>query len=173
MSEPEQINQWVRLCREGNQDGFRLIYNSEKGRLYGLALRLCRTSEDAQDCLQEAFIRIYNSIHSFRENSSFRTWMYRIVVNTCLNHLERQPVRDTLDPDLIPAADADPDGTLAELETAIGKLTDGNRTVFVLYEIEGFNHKEIADLLDITEGTSKSRLSRAKEELRNLLNGRL
>lgn len=109
---------------------------------------------------------MYRAIPSFRFESSFSTWMYRIVVNTCLNHLERTPVSDLLDENLIPSPGKDPDGTLDLLERAIKSLSESNRVVFILYEIEGFNHEEISEMLGISAGTSKSRLSRAKEELR-------
>lgn len=166
MTEATQLTQWVRLCQEGNPDGFRLIYQSEKTRLFSVALRLCGSSQDAEDCLQEAFIKMYRAIPSFRFESSFSTWMYRIVVNTCLNHLERTPASDSLDENLIPSPGKDPDGTLELIEKAIHSLSEANRVVFILFEIEGFSHSEISEMLGITEGTSKSRLSRAKEELR-------
>jgi len=166
MTEAVQLTQWVRLCQEGNPDGFRLIYQSEKNRLFSVALRLCGSSQDAEDCLQEAFIKMYRAIPSFRFESSFSTWMYRIVVNTCLNHLERSPASDSLDENLIPSPGKDPDGSLEQIERAIHSLSEANRVVFILFEIEGFSHSEISEMLGITEGTSKSRLSRAKEELR-------
>lgn len=158
----------IKRCQEGDISAFKEIYEDEKIRLYNVALRICDTKEDAEDCIQEAFVKIYRSIGSFKFESAFSTWIHRILVNTCLTHKSRTQISREMfeEPEAEPKTEYH---FLELLEKEISKLTDGYKSVFVLYEVEGFNHNEISEMLNITVGTSKSRLSRAKEILREKL----
>ena len=131
---------------------------------------------DAEDVLQEIFIKVYKNISHFRGNSSFMTWLYRITVNTCIEHIKKRKKDEKI-------VDIDPqDANLPDLpgihpaenfrlivENEIEKLPEGYKTVFILHAIEGFKYREIADILDISQGTSKSQFFQAKSLLRKKL----
>lgn len=160
----------IKQCQSGDVSAFRYLFEREKNKLFNTAFRICGNIQDAEDCIQEAFIRIYKNISNFKFESAFSTYIYRILVNTCLTH------RSKIQPNTIEiseeanAAVKHVDFELTEkLETAIQKLTGNNKAVFILYEIEGFTHVEISEMLDISIGTSKSCLSRAKEKLQIVL----
>ncbi len=158
----------IKRCQEGDISAFKEIYEDEKIRLYNVAIRICSTKEDAEDCIQDAFVKIYRSIGSFKFESAFSTWIHRILVNTCLTHRSRAQISYDMFEE--PKAEQKTEYHFLELlEKEISKLTEGYKSVFVLYEVEGFNHIEISEMLNITVGTSKSRLSRAKEILREKL----
>lgn len=158
----------IKRCQEGDISAFKEIYEDEKIRLYNVALRICGSREDAEDCIQEAFVKIYRSIETFKFESAFSTWIHRILVNTCLTHKNKNQISYELFDE--PTAEPKMEYHLLEsLEKEISKLTEGYKSVFVLYEVEGFNHNEISEMLNITVGTSKSRLSRSKEILREKL----
>lgn len=158
----------IKRCQEGDISAFREIYEKEKIKLFNVAFRICGNREDAEDCIQETFVKVYKNIGSFKFESAFSTWIHRILVNTCLTHQNRSAEKEELfeEPKSEPKSEFH---LLEALEKEISKLTDLYRSVFVLYEVEGFNHIEIGEMLNITVGTSKSRLSRAKEILRERL----
>jgi RNA polymerase sigma-70 factor (ECF subfamily) len=142
-----------------------------------LARNLLATQSDAEDAVQETFLKVQRAIGSFRGQSSFVTWTFRILVNTC-HDLRRSRMRrkelatdDQGESDPLPkmkAPGADPTLRMA-LERAIAKLTQHQRDVFLLYEVEGFRHAEIAGMLEITETASKNTLFQAKKSLRGML----
>ena len=141
--------------------------------MYSTAFRMMNDREEANDVLQDAFIQIFRDLKNFRMESTLGTWMKTIVVRAALkrlrNRLEFQPMEDPsiyLLPDHFIHMDSE------YLEKAILALPDGYRTVFLLVEVEGYSHKEVARMLDISEGTSKSQLSRAKKLLRELITGK-
>jgi len=168
----------LRIAREvadGNRALFKEIYDRNINMLFNLARRLAGTSAEAEDIVQDAFIRAYQKIHLFAGRSTLSSWLYRICLNIGLEHLRRkkgtfEDLNDsncgTIEPDQKKVV------LRRKLEKAISKLPQGCRTVFILHDIEGFNHKEIAEQLHMAEGTSKSQLFKARAMLRKLLTGR-
>lgn len=151
--------------------------------VYSTAYRLLGSQEEACDATQEAFVRAFHAITSFREDSSFSTWLYRIVTNVCLDRLRRQqreplglelltedgefgPVREVPDDAPDPAEQAARSERQQVVQECLQGLTDDHRAVIVLYDINGFSYEEIAEMLDLPLGTVKSRLSRARMALK-------
>ena len=164
----------VDRCKAGDMRAFKILYDSQKLKMYNIAIKIHGNREDAEDSVQEAFIQLYNKIGSFKGKSAFSTWFYRIVVNSCLNNLRKEKGKKKLDfsEDFAEAGTykINQNVTLKMiLDNEINNLPSGYRTVFTLYEIEGFSHKEIAEILKINEGTSKSQLHAAKSFLRKRL----
>jgi RNA polymerase sigma-70 factor, ECF subfamily len=162
---------------EGDRTRFKEIYDQNVPVLFNLARRLADTTAEAEDIVQDTFVRAYQKIHMFAGRSTLSSWLYRICLNVGLEHLRRK--KGTFSSDEIQdssLAAVEPDQkTLVlrrKLETAIKQLPDGCRTVFILHDIEGFNHKEIAAQLNLAEGTSKSQLFKARAMLRKILTGR-
>ncbi len=151
-----------------------MLYNRFASKMYPVCMRYCENNEDAQDLLQEGFIKIFTNLHKYRGDGSFEGWMRRIFVNTSIEHFRRKvkliAVSDTQENTI-------EDNDLSVLETIAQKdlikivqqLSPGYRQVFNMYVIEGYSHKEIADILEISEGTSKSQLARAKSILKKVL----
>ncbi len=159
-------------CKNGDIEAFKTIYNKHRSKMYNIALRLHGNREDAEDSIQEAFVQLFRKIKTFRKKSTFSTWFYRIVVNTCLNSIRKEKKRkklDSLDDNVqkqIEYTSKRNPSLKVVLENEIKKLPSGYKAVFILYEIEGFTHKEISKILKISEGTSKSQLHFAKLCLR-------
>ncbi|MBV6646737.1 MAG: RNA polymerase sigma factor [Cyclobacteriaceae bacterium] len=148
------------------------LYNKYSGSMYAIALRYAKMQQEAEDILQEAFLKVFQNIENFRKDSSLPYWIKRIVVNTALNHqrgkLYLYPMVDVAEL----RNNAGQNMTLsafshAELLQMIQELPDGCRIIFNLYAIEGYKHHEIATMLDISEGTSKSQYARAKSLLQD------
>lgn len=166
----------VARCREGASDAFEELYRLHAPRLYGLARRLVGT-EDADDLLQEIFLTAYRKLAQYRGDSALATWLFRLGTNVCLDHLRSRAARtnrlnDSLDAELHNGHRAGPILdviTRLDLERALETLPDGARTVFVLHDIEGLQHQDVASLLRISEGTSKSQLHKARMRLRQQL----
>ena len=165
----------ARAIAGGNQELFREVYDRNANMLYSLAVRMAGSKAEAEDIVQEAFIKAYQKIDMFAGRSALSSWLYRICVNVGLEHLRRRKgnYEEINDANIEPV---EPDQKKLilkrKLDKAIRKLPHGCRTVFVLHEIEGFNHKEIAERLSLSEGTSKSQLFKAREMLRNILTER-
>src|SRR5580704_4814041 len=165
------------LCLGGDMEGYERLYRWQGTRMKNLARHLLGTQSDAEDAVQETFLKIQRSIGTFRGQSSFVTWTFRILVNTC-HDLRRSRVRrkeqtqeDTNSTAPAPeprAPSAHPTLRMA-LERALAMLTQHQREVFLLYEVEGFRHAEIAALLEISETASKNTLFQAKKNLRGML----
>jgi RNA polymerase sigma-70 factor, ECF subfamily len=164
-------------CQRGELRAYEQLYRIQGARMKNLARNLLGSRQDAEDAVQETFMKVQRSIASFRGQSSFVTWVFRILVNTCYD-MRRRRVRRKEDvaqeagegsaaPETR-AAGAHPSLRLA-LERAIATLTQRQRDVFLLYEVEGFRHAEIAGMLEITETVSKNTLFYAKKSLRQLL----
>jgi RNA polymerase sigma factor (sigma-70 family) len=161
-------------CIEGNRRMQEELYRRFSPRMYAVCLRYAGTAEEAQDILQEGFIKIFKKLSSFRAEGSFEGWIRRIFVNTAIEHFRRkkylQPVTEkeesTLEGNYISVLDE-----LAERDimALVQQLSPGYRTVFNMYVVEGYTHKEIGDALGISEGTSKSQLSRAKVILQEMV----
>ena len=159
---------------------FEDLYRQHSTRLFNLAWRMCGTRADAEDLLQEIFLLAYRKLPEFRGDSTVGTWLYRLAMNRCLDHLKNRQTRasgatTTLDEDMIAGPKGIPDGGIKrlDLERAIARLPEGARAVFVLYDVEGFQHHEIANILGISEGTSKSQVHKARLKLRVLLTAAL
>jgi RNA polymerase sigma-70 factor (ECF subfamily) len=157
------------FLRSRGEDAFRTLYRAHTPALYALALRLTGGDQgEAEDLVQESWVRAVRALSSFRAQSALRSWLCGFVVN-----VRRERIRadwrtvDTLDSDAVaPTIGSD---MALDLERAIGALPDGARDVFVLHDVYGYTHQEIAEMLGIVEGTSKSQLTRARTLLRSSL----
>jgi len=165
----------IERSRQGEHTAFRELYDSNVDRIYRLTYRMAGDDDLARDFTQEAFVRAYQKLDQFREDASFSTWLHSIAVSVTLNGLrkvQRSRARErTLDeaPYLTaPATTAEPD-MKSRLKEAIDGLPELYRTVFLMHDLEGYSHNEIATTLDVAEGTSKARLSRARAKLRDML----
>lgn len=171
MNETETIER----ARNGDQRAFRELYDANVDRVYRLAFRMAGREDLAKDFAQEAFLRAYQKLAQFRGDAAFSTWLHSITVSVCLNGLRkvdrhRDRERDIEDAAHIGSHDAEPTPVLRKrLRVAVDGLPDIYRTVFLMHDLEGYNHREIAETLDVAEGTSKARLSRARAKLRDVL----
>lgn len=161
-------------CIEGNRRMQEEMYRRLSPRMYAVCLRYAGNAEEAEDILQEGFIKVFKKLDSFRSEGSFEGWVRRIFVNTAIEHFRRKrylmPVTEkeenTIEGKYISVLDE-----LAEKDilALVQELSPGYRTVFNMYVVEGYTHKEVADMLGISEGTSKSQLSRAKVILQDMV----
>ncbi len=165
----------VARAQAGDQTAFRELYRQHAGRVYALCLRLTGDGRDAEERTQDVFVRLWDKLRSFRGDSAFSSWLHRLAVNVVLNERRTTGRRERRvmlaeDPDTVVGAQhAAPLHLNIDLERAIAELPDGAREVFVLYDIEGYGHGEIAQLVGIAEGTSKAQLFRARRLLREKL----
>jgi RNA polymerase sigma-70 factor, ECF subfamily len=163
-------------CRAGDLSGYERLYQLHGARMKNVARNLLGNAVDAEDAVQETFLKVQRSVASFRGQSSFVTWTYRILINTCYD-ARRSRVRkkevandDSEDsPRPEPRAPGAHPSLRMALERALATLTKHQRDVFLLYEVEGFHHAEIAGMLEITETASKNTLFQAKRNLRQML----
>jgi len=170
-----QHHNLARDCARGDQRAQLELYRNYSKAMFNICLRMMGAREDAEDVLQNAFIDVFAKMGSFRYESSIGAWIKRIVVNHCINELKRRKL-DFVDlPDAISnRADIEylPEDNSVEvrkIKNAIQQLPNGYRVVFSLYCLEGYDHREISDILQITEGASKSQYSRAKKRLSEIL----
>jgi len=167
----------LEACRAGRLEAYERLYTTHGPRMKSIALNLLGNTTDAEDAVQDAFLKIHRGLRNFRGQSAFSTWVYRIVVNACydmrrrgLRRLEEPaPETEPGEEEKQPPAPAANHPLRMALERAVAGLSETYRSVFVLYEVEGFSHAEIAGMLGISEGASKNRLFEAKRELRRLL----
>jgi RNA polymerase sigma-70 factor, ECF subfamily len=167
----------VARCQAGDVDAFAELYAQHSSRIFTLAARMSGSPESAEDLLQEIFLQAYRKIGSFKGDSAIGTWLYRIAMNHCLDFVRsRQAKMDKATDALDVVRPGGPAATTRQspveridLERAVQQLPTGCREVFVLHEIEGYEHKEIAAMLGIAEGTSKSQVFKARMKLRALL----
>jgi RNA polymerase sigma-70 factor (ECF subfamily) len=156
------------LCLQGDQLGFERLYRTHGARMKSIAWNMLRNHQDAEDAVQDTFLKVQRSIHTYNGRSSFSTWVYRILVNTCTD-TQRNRQRQTEElPENLSARESNVPLRIA-LERALGRLSEKHRAVFLLAEVEGFTHSEIASILDIPLGTSKGWLFEARRELQRLL----
>ena len=169
-------------CVAGDPQAFEVLYNMHKRRVYSLCLRMVRDPAEAEDLSQEAFMQLFRKIGTFRGDSAFSTWMHRLTVNIILMRIRKKGLDQvSLDQDRDDGQDLPPKEYGSEdidllglvdritLEKAIAALPQGYRTVFVLHDIEGYEHNEIARILGCSVGNSKSQLFKARLKLRSLL----
>ena len=162
----------VRRCQSQEQAACQELVERYKDDAFRLAYRLLQNVEDAKDASQEAFVRLFRSLHKFRFNASVKTWLYRIVTNSCIDFLRRQKRRSDApleQADLLPAADSDPtdaalrEETAAQVRRVIGALPIKYRVVLTLRELEGLSCEEVAKTLRIPQATVRWRLHRARK----------
>ena len=172
MAPPDDL---VARAQAGDQTAFRDLYRQHAGRVYALCLRLTGDARDAEERTQDVFVRLWDKVGSFRGDSAFSSWLHRLAVNVVLNERRttgrrEQRVMTAEDPGALERnRGSTTEGLSIDLERAIAELPDGAREVFVLYDIEGYGHAEIAGMVGIAEGTSKAQLFRARRLLREML----
>jgi RNA polymerase sigma-70 factor (ECF subfamily) len=173
----------IQRAQAGDGEAFEKLYAMHKRRVYSLCLRMVSNVAEAEDLAQEAFLQLYRKIGTFRGDSAFSTWMHRLTVNVVLMHLRKKglpqvSLEETLDPSQgegprkdIGTRDLHLSGSIDRvgLERAVAELPPGYRLVFVLHDVEGFEHNEIAGMMGCSIGNSKSQLHKARMRLRDLL----
>lgn len=174
--------QLIARAQRGDEAAFAALFNAHKRRVYSLCLRMTGNTAEAEDLAQEAFLQLFRKISTFRGESAFTTWLHRMVVNVVLMHLRKKAIptvsldepdtsqdepikRDYGQDDLRLLGSAD----RIRLNQAIGSLPPGYRTVFLLHDVEGYEHNEIARMMNCSIGNSKSQLHKARLKLRDLL----
>ncbi len=169
----------VERCRAGDVEAFAALYREQAPRIFALTRRMGGSAEDGEDLLQEIFLQAYRKLDSFKGDSSIGTWLYRLALNHCLDHVrgrraKMDKVTETIDDDSAfePVARRDTPIARLDLERAIERLPEGCREAFVLHDVEGFDHKEVGRLLGVAEGTSKSQVFKARMKLRAILGQR-
>lgn len=174
---------WVQEARQGDLQAFDYLMSKYSGRIYALLYNMTSNKEDAEDLLQEVFLKAYKALPKFKEKSSFYTWVYRIGVNTAINYVKKRKKKQGLsldhldlglerDPALVQMASQEtPDRNLnlkelqKKLNSALQTLSENHRTVVVLHDIQGLPHHEIGKILGVSSGTVRSRLFYARQQL--------
>ena len=178
ISEAEAIER----AKQGDAEAFEILYNLHKRRVYSLCLRMTANTAAAEDLTQEAFLQLYRKIATFRGESAFSTWLHRMAVNVVLMQLRKKglpvvPLEDTVETEEetprkeLGALDPARAGSIdrLQLQRAVEELPPGYRTIFLLHDVEGYEHNEIAGLVGCSIGNSKSQLHKARMKLRELL----
>ncbi len=183
------VDSLIRAAQRGDQDAFEQLVRTYDQNVLRLAMNLLRSPEDARDVYQEAFLRVYRNIHSFRFDCSFHTWLYRIVTNICLDQLRKRKVRkeesgvvetpggsiDRMESFEEDSAEADPERVMwnrqlrSRIEGALGDLTPRERMVFELRHYQGLRLRKIGEMLGTTEEAAKNCLFRATQKMRGVL----
>jgi RNA polymerase sigma-70 factor (ECF subfamily) len=168
------VNETVRRAQQGDQAAFQELYEAHVGRVYAICLRLARDQAEAEEHTQDVFVRVWQRLATFREESAFSTWLHRLAVNEVLQSRRaagRRSARVMLaeNPATLESRSRAAPAPTSDLERAIAGLPEGARAVFVLHDVEGYQHEEIARISGIAEGTSKAQLHRARRLLREAL----
>lgn len=161
----------VEGCKQGNRSCQSLLYHQTSGKMFGLCQRYMKDKQIAEDMLQEGYLKLFAHLSKFKGEGSFDGWMRRIFVNTCLEELRKTKLNLLLEEEISENLSYSNDSfgeyyAVQDLLEMVFSLPDGYRTIFNLYAIEGYSHQEISELLGISEGTSKSQLSRARNVLK-------
>ena len=167
----------VRRAQAGEEDAFDALYRAHADRVYGICLRMSGNAQEAERLAQDAFVRLWKRIGSFRGESEFSSWLYRLTVNVVLEdsrstrrrHARVEHVDDPAALDRGHAAEAEHTESRIVLEAAIARLPEGARQALVLHDIEGYKHEEIARMTGAAVGTIKAQLHRARKLLRQVL----
>ena len=175
-------NELVKRAQRGEEPAFEALFNTYKRRVYSLCFRLTGSAADAEDLTQEAFLKVFRKISSFRGDSSFYTWLHRLVMNEVLMHARKRRLPQVPLEEFNPAREEpvrrDPgqqDQRLTgcvdrvTLKRAIAQLPPGYRAAFVLYDVQGYKHGEVARLMQWSLGNSKSQVFKARRKMRTLL----
>lgn len=178
----------IRLAQEGDGQAFEFLYKMHSRRVYALCLRMSSNPVEAQDLMQDAFLQLFRKIKSFRSESSFSTWLHRLTVNIVLMKFRKKRHPEVSIDEPVGADDENPGsrfemggpdlrihGTLdrMRLDRAIEQLPDGYKLIFVLHDIQGYAHEEVAEILGCSIGNSKSQLHKARLRMRELLTSRI
>jgi RNA polymerase sigma-70 factor (ECF subfamily) len=183
------VDSLIRAAQSGDQNAFEQLVRAHDQSVLRLAMNLLRSPEEARDVYQEAFLRVYKNLHTFRFDCSFHTWLYRIVTNICLDHLRKRKVRkeepavvetaegplDRMDSFAEDSAHADPERTMwnrqlrQRIEGALEELTPRERMVFEMRHYEGLRLRNIGEVLGTTEEAAKNCLFRATQKMRSVL----
>ncbi|MCB9033533.1 MAG: RNA polymerase sigma factor [Chitinophagales bacterium] len=178
MQEPldynKQFNELIEACMCNKRDAQYKLYKLLSAKMFGVCLRYAKDNTEAEDILQEGFVKVFNNLDKFRGDGSFEGWVRRIMVNTSIEHYRKNNkmysivnVEQVYDASI--ADDENVDLEVEDIMKLIQDLSPGYRTVFNMYVVEGYSHKEIAEQLGISEGTSKSQLARARYLLMEML----
>jgi RNA polymerase sigma-70 factor, ECF subfamily len=180
-TDPLNVNT-IHGSRGGNSDAFVEVFNANRGKVYALCLRMTRNTTEAEDLTQDAFVQAFRKLSAFRGDSALSTWVYRIAFNTVLMHFRKNALpqlsldeRSNRKGHLVRHECGHNDGKLSgtvdriALTRAIQQLSPGYRTIFLLHDVHGYEHKEIAGMLDCSTGNSKSQLHKARHKLRQVL----
>ena len=174
--------QLIQRAQQGDSDAFATLFNTHKAKIYSVCLRMTNNTAEAEDLTQDAFLQVFRKLATFRGDSALSTWLYRIAVNTVLMHFRKKALRQisldepySQDAKTVRREYGSRDDRLVgcvdriALARAITELPAGYRTIFLLHEVEGYEHQEIADLLNCSVGNSKSQLHKAKLRIREVL----
>lgn len=165
----------LKACLKGDRQAQKDLFYLYSGKMMAVCLRYARNQQEAEDILQDGFIRVFTYLHEFNYAGSFEGWVRRIIINTAIKHTQKKSFtnegtglehikEDSVDPDVLSMLSE------AELIKMISELPDGYRAIFNLFAIEGYSHKEIAELLNIEEGSSRSQLVKARRILQSKVN---
>ena len=174
-AQPNDTTADVALAAAGDRRAFERVYRSHVNRVFSICARMCGSRTQAEELTQDVFVRVWEKLPLFRGESAFSTWLHRLAVNVVLNARkvegrERSRTKDDDDGEILSGIGASPrHGERMDLETAIATLPKGARRVFVLHDVEGYKHEEIAEMLGVTAGGSKAQLHRARMLLREAL----
>jgi RNA polymerase sigma-70 factor (ECF subfamily) len=179
----------LKKSKNGQPDAFERLIAEHQKRVYNIALRMLGNPEDASDAAQEVFIRVFKSLHGFKGQSSFSTWIFRITKNVCLDELRKRKRRNFISIDkeidygdgavklqiederFTPEESAERAELSYNVRNSIAKLPEQHRILIILRDIQNFSYDEIARILQIPDGTVKSRINRARKALREIING--
>ncbi len=179
----QEISKLIKACISGDALAQKQLYETNKRKMFGVCLYYAGSREEAKDMLQEGFLRIFKDLPSYNGKGNFEGWMRRVVVHSAIDFLRKQKIKivdfENSEHEQKNSYEMDTSALFGQNDTAgslvklMQQLPTGFRTVLNLYVIEGYSHNEIANLLNISTGTSKSQLSRAKEQMRTLLKEKL
>lgn len=168
-----QVNDTIQAVETDRRTGadldFERLYETYRSRVFSTAYRMLSNRADAEDVTQDVFVRVFKKLKSFRGDSAVSTWIYRIAVNACLDFRRRRRLRQAVSLDTGIEVGSTPLSVTRLIESALPRMAEGYRRVFVLHDIQGFKHQEIGKILGITDGASKSQLHRARAFLRREL----
>ena len=178
----------VALAKQGDQDAFAQLVQANQNKIYSLALRMTGNPEDGADLAQDAFLKAWRSLPTFQEESSFSTWLYKLTSNLCIDFLRKEkrrkaavttvslddededaPPMEVPDHRFTPETEVERRELRAAMSRALHSLSDEHRQILILREVEGLSYTEIAEALELEEGTVKFRIARARISLRNIL----
>jgi RNA polymerase sigma-70 factor, ECF subfamily len=172
---PEETD-LIDRCKRREPGAFEELYRLHAGRVYNLACRMTGNVSDGEDLMQDIFVQVFRKLDGFKGESAVSTWIYRLATNQCLDYLRGREAKsrkltDPFDNEAAvrPSAPRALRADRLDLERAIARLAPGYRAAFVLHDVEGFDHHEVADMLGIAEGTSKSQVHKARLKIREYL----
>ena len=175
---PQDENLLIQRFKAGDLSIFEIILKKYQDRIYNLCRYLLGNPQDAEDAAQDVFLKAYRKLRNFKPESSLYTWLYRIAVNTCLDHKRKfrpEPFKDQSLAENVPSSEPSPEQRYQSkeigqaIQSALDQLPKQSRAVIVLREVEGLSYEEMAEVLNTSVGTVKSRISRTREELRRIL----